>query len=82
MPYASIYRGLAIMGTQGFGALPRYCSYFMTAFFFGAIAVNALRDAVGLRWPRVAALIPVPMVRRWRIGVEHRFKGRSSLCPW
>ena len=66
MPYASIYRGLAIMGTQGFGALPRYCSYFMTAFFFGAIAVNALRDAVGLRWPRIAALIPVPMVRCWK----------------
>ncbi|KAK9836321.1 hypothetical protein WJX81_005210 [Elliptochloris bilobata] len=61
VPYASIYRGLAIMGTQGFGALPRHCSYFMTAFFFGAIAVNALRDAVGLRWPRAAAVIPVPM---------------------
>ena len=70
MPYASIYRGLAIMGTQGFGALPKHCSYFMTAFFFGAIAVNALRDAVGLRWPRVAALIPVPMVshsRPWQM---------------
>ena len=64
VPYASIYRGLAIMGTQGFSALPKNCSYFMIAFFFGAIAINALRDAVALRSARAASFIPVPMVSR------------------
>ncbi len=81
VPYANIYRGLAIMGTQGFSALPKYCAYFMGAFFFGSVALNALRDAVGLRWPRAATLISVPMVRAVRgcVAAAACLQGAMSL---
>lgn len=32
-PFADIYRGMAIIGTKGFSALPKYCTTLMGAFF-------------------------------------------------
>lgn len=40
-PFSTIYRGMAKIGTEGFGALPRYCGVLMLAFFLGGKAAAA-----------------------------------------
>ncbi|CAN6249429.1 unnamed protein product [Urochloa humidicola] len=57
-PYALIYRNMAILGVDGFSKLPRHCLAMCCAFFAGAVALNAARDAA----PRkVARFLPLPM---------------------
>ncbi|WRX17065.1 Oligopeptide transporter [Theobroma cacao] len=43
-PYALIYRNMAILGVQGFSALPQHCLQLCYGFFSFAIAANLLRD--------------------------------------
>lgn len=57
-PYALIYRNLAILGVQGFGALPKHCLTLCYCFFAFAIVVNWIRDRVP---KRVSVYIPLPM---------------------
>ncbi|KAK9069385.1 hypothetical protein SSX86_011288 [Deinandra increscens subsp. villosa] len=57
-PYASIYRNMAILGTEGFSTLPDKCLTLCYIFFGLAIAVNGVRDLVG---KNVARFIPIPM---------------------
>ncbi|XP_061356603.1 probable metal-nicotianamine transporter YSL7 [Gastrolobium bilobum] len=57
-PYALVYRNMAILGVDGFSALPRYCLTLCCVFFVGAIVINLIRDLVGNKWSR---FIPVPM---------------------
>lgn len=57
-PYASVYRNMAILGVEGFSALPKHCLTFCAVFFVGAIVVNFIRDVVGKKWNR---FIPLPM---------------------
>jgi hypothetical protein len=32
-PFSDIYRGMALIGVKGFGALPKHCGTLMLAFF-------------------------------------------------
>ena len=57
-PFADIYRAMAILGTQGFGALPRYCAAITGALFLCSAAMCALRDALPKTWAR---FVPSPM---------------------
>ncbi|KZV53823.1 hypothetical protein F511_00089 [Dorcoceras hygrometricum] len=57
-PYATVYRGIAILGVEGFSSLPKHCLTLCYVFFIAAIAINALRDIVGPKWAR---FIPIPM---------------------
>ncbi|GAB2287500.1 Probable metal-nicotianamine transporter ysl7 [Dionaea muscipula] len=57
-PYASVYRNMAILGVEGFSALPRHCLTLCLVFFVGAMVVNLIRDLVGKKWSR---FIPLPM---------------------
>ncbi|XP_009798435.1 probable metal-nicotianamine transporter YSL7 [Nicotiana sylvestris] len=57
-PYALVYRNMSILGVEGFSALPKNCLTLCYVFFLGAIAINALRDAVG---KNKAKYIPLPM---------------------
>lgn len=57
-PYAIVYRNMAILGVEGFSALPKNCLTLCYIFFIGAIAINALRDALG---KNKAKYIPIPM---------------------
>ncbi|KAL1833501.1 hypothetical protein ACET3Z_003152 [Daucus carota] len=57
-PYALVYRNMAILGVEGFSALPKNCLKLCYVFFIGAIVVNAIRDAVG---KKRAKYIPLPM---------------------
>ena len=56
-PYATIYRGMAILGTQGFGALPTHCLEMFAGAFFAAFALSLARDALP---PRAARFVPIP----------------------
>ena len=57
-PYALVYRNISILGVEGFGSLPQHCLTLCYIFFFGAIAINLVRDTIGKKW---AKYIPLPM---------------------
>nr|DAD32662.1 TPA_asm: hypothetical protein HUJ06_011513 [Nelumbo nucifera] len=57
-PYALVYRNMAILGVEGFSALPKHCLTLCYAFFAVAILINLIRDVVGKKWSK---FIPVPM---------------------
>ncbi|XP_057857692.2 probable metal-nicotianamine transporter YSL12 isoform X1 [Cryptomeria japonica] len=57
-PYGLIYRNMAILGVEGFGALPKHCLTLCYCFFAFAIVVNLIRDRVP---KKVSQYIPLPM---------------------
>lgn len=57
-PYALVYRNMAILGVDGFSALPKNCLVLCCVFFVGAMIINLVRDLAGKKW---AKFIPVPM---------------------
>ncbi|RDX69287.1 Metal-nicotianamine transporter YSL1 [Mucuna pruriens] len=58
-PYALIYRNMAILGVEGFSALPHHCLQLCYGFFAFAVAVNMVRD---LSPKRIGRWMPLPMV--------------------
>jgi OPT family oligopeptide transporter len=58
-PYALISRNLAILGVEGFSALPDHCLQFVYGFFAFAIGLNIVRD---LSPKKIGKWIPLPMV--------------------
>ncbi|XP_072951093.1 probable metal-nicotianamine transporter YSL6 isoform X2 [Typha angustifolia] len=57
-PYAVIYREMAILGVEGFSALPKHCLEICRAFFVAAVLINLLRDVTP---KNVSQYIPIPM---------------------
>lgn len=57
-PYALIYRNMAILGVEGFSALPHHCLQLCYGFFAFAIVVNLVRDIAP---ERVGKWVPLPM---------------------
>lgn len=57
-PYALVYRNMAILGVEGFSALPKNCLNLCIGFFIGAIVINGIKDGIGKKW---AQYIPLPM---------------------
>ncbi|KAK4777324.1 hypothetical protein SAY87_017511 [Trapa incisa] len=57
-PYAVIYRNMAILGVEGFSALPNHCLQLCYGFFGFAVAANLLKD---LSPPRIGNWVPLPM---------------------
>ncbi|KAL5071256.1 hypothetical protein RYX36_022143 [Vicia faba] len=57
-PYAIIYRNMAILGVEGFSALPNHCLEFCYGFFLFAVLVNFIRD-----WnpKNIGKWVPLPM---------------------
>ena len=58
-PYALIYRNMAILGVEGFSALPRHCLQLCYGFFGFAVMANIARDLSSKNYGR---WIPLPMV--------------------
>ncbi|KAJ9148143.1 hypothetical protein P3X46_030227 [Hevea brasiliensis] len=58
-PYALIYRNMAIIGVQGFSALPHHCLQLCYGLFGFAVAVNLARD---LSPQKLGPWMPLPMV--------------------
>ncbi|KAF3432765.1 hypothetical protein FNV43_RR23867 [Rhamnella rubrinervis] len=57
-PYALIYRNMAILGVEGFSALPQHCLQLCYGFFVFALAANLLRDVS----PKmIGKWVPLPM---------------------
>ncbi|KAJ8760785.1 hypothetical protein K2173_021823 [Erythroxylum novogranatense] len=57
-PYALIYRNMAILGVEGFSALPHHCLQLCYGFFAFAILANLLRD---LSPKNIGKWFPLPM---------------------
>ncbi|KAG2573680.1 probable metal-nicotianamine transporter YSL9 isoform X1 [Panicum virgatum] len=57
-PYALVYRNMAILGVQGFSALPLHCLQLCYGFFGFAVAANLMRDLLP---PKYGKWIPLPM---------------------
>ncbi|XP_042389900.1 probable metal-nicotianamine transporter YSL9 [Zingiber officinale] len=57
-PYALIYRNMAILGVEGFSALPRHCLQLCYGFFGFAVAANVIRDVFPGKYGR---WVPLPM---------------------
>ncbi|KAL7231133.1 hypothetical protein ACSBR2_009409 [Camellia fascicularis] len=57
-PYALVFRNMAILGVEGFSALPKHCLTLCYVFFIIVVVINAIRDAA--RKQR-AKFIPIPM---------------------
>ncbi|KAK3276314.1 hypothetical protein CYMTET_15600 [Cymbomonas tetramitiformis] len=65
-PYAKVYRGMAIIGTEGFDSLPHHCLQYSAYFFALSILLSLVRDVTPLLGkPRVTWLVenfvPIPM---------------------
>lgn len=56
-PFGIIYRNLAIIGVQGFSALPQNCLQLCYGFFAAALAINLVRD---LAPPKIGRWMPIP----------------------
>ncbi|KAJ6748674.1 OLIGOPEPTIDE TRANSPORTER YGL114W-RELATED [Salix purpurea] len=57
-PYAIIYRNMAILGVEGFSALPQHCLQLCYGFFAFAISANLSRD---LSPKNIGKYVPLPM---------------------
>ncbi|EPS58153.1 hypothetical protein M569_16663 [Genlisea aurea] len=57
-PYAIIYRNMAILGVEGFSALPDHCLELCCGFFLLGVAMNVVRD---LAPERLGRFVPIPM---------------------
>ncbi|KAK9274934.1 hypothetical protein L1049_022190 [Liquidambar formosana] len=58
-PFAIIYRNMAILGVEGFSALPQHCLQLCYGFFAFAVAINLVRD---LAPEKIGRWMPLPMV--------------------
>ncbi|XP_058086071.1 metal-nicotianamine transporter YSL2-like isoform X2 [Magnolia sinica] len=57
-PYALIYRNMAILGVEGFSALPHHCLQLCFGFLVFAVGLNLVRD---LSPPKFGRWVPLPM---------------------
>lgn len=57
-PYALIYRNMAILGVEGFSALPHHCLQLCYGFFAFAVLANLLRDIMPKKFGK---WVPLPM---------------------
>ncbi|KAL7230078.1 hypothetical protein ACSBR2_008586 [Camellia fascicularis] len=57
-PYAIIYRNMAILGVEGFSALPHHCMQLCCGFFAFAIVANLVRDFSPKQFGK---WVPLPM---------------------
>lgn len=57
-PYALVYRNMAILGVEGFSALPQHCLQLCYGFFAFAVLTNLLRDIIPDKFGK---WVPLPM---------------------
>ncbi|KAL9685460.1 hypothetical protein QQ045_022910 [Rhodiola kirilowii] len=57
-PYALVYRNMAIIGVEGFSALPKHCLHLCYGFFAFAILLNMIKDFIPTK---IGKWIPLPM---------------------
>ncbi|CAK9167443.1 unnamed protein product [Ilex paraguariensis] len=57
-PFAIIYRNMAILGVEGFSALPQHCLQLCYGFFAFAIVINLVKD---FSPKKIGKWMPIPM---------------------
>ncbi|KAF0935931.1 hypothetical protein E2562_036675 [Oryza meyeriana var. granulata] len=57
-PYALIFRNMAILGVEGFSALPKHCLELSAGFFAFSVLINLMRDFLPLKY---RDYVPLPM---------------------
>jgi OPT family oligopeptide transporter len=57
-PYGLIYRNMAILGVEGFSALPKHCLTLSAGFFAFALILSVARDILPHKY---AKFVPLPM---------------------
>ncbi|KAL8138007.1 hypothetical protein V2J09_004008 [Rumex salicifolius] len=60
-PYGLMYRGIALLGSEGIGSLPDHCLQLAIGFFVAAVAVCAVREFVKSRGCGWYKAVPSPM---------------------
>ncbi|KAH6774027.1 YELLOW STRIPE like 1 [Perilla frutescens var. hirtella] len=91
-PFGIIYRNLAIIGVQGFSALPQHCLQLCYGFFAAAVAINVVKDVspakVG-KWMPLPTAMAVPFLIGGYFAVDmcvgtlvvflwHRYKSKTA----
>ncbi|KAL5721449.1 putative metal-nicotianamine transporter ysl7 [Ranunculus cassubicifolius] len=57
-PFSLVYRNMAILGVEGFSALPKNCLTLCYVFFAGAMIINLIKDSIPKKYSK---FIPLPM---------------------
>ncbi|KZV57877.1 hypothetical protein F511_03446 [Dorcoceras hygrometricum] len=62
-PYALMYRGIALLGVEGFSSLPKHCLTLVIVFFVAAVVINLLTELLKKYETKykVYRFIPSPM---------------------
>ncbi|KAK4484075.1 hypothetical protein RD792_011295 [Penstemon davidsonii] len=62
-PYALMYRGMALLGVEGFSSLPKNCLKLVIVFFIAAVVINILTEVLKTFETkyRIYRFIPSPM---------------------
>ncbi|KAL6633873.1 hypothetical protein ACP70R_026544 [Stipagrostis hirtigluma subsp. patula] len=68
-PYALIYRNMAILGVEGFSALPKNCLGLSAGFFAFAVLINIMRDFMPRRYRKYLPL-PTAMAVPFLVGAN------------
>ncbi|KAL6634843.1 hypothetical protein ACP70R_027514 [Stipagrostis hirtigluma subsp. patula] len=83
-PYALIYRNMAILGVEGFSALPRHCLSLSAGFFAFALLCNVMRDVLPRRYRSYVAL-PTAMAVPFLVGASFAIDmvvGSAVVFAW
>ncbi|KAK3158603.1 hypothetical protein QOZ80_2AG0139260 [Eleusine coracana subsp. coracana] len=68
-PYALIFRNMAILGVEGFSALPKHCLELSAAFFTFAVLINITKDLMPRRYRKYVPL-PTAMAVPFLVGAN------------
>ncbi|GBF92880.1 metal-nicotianamine transporter-like [Raphidocelis subcapitata] len=74
-PFGDVYRSMAVLGAEGFGALPKHCALLMGVLFAASLAICGARDALPRRYAR---FVPSPMA----MGIPFYLGANNALNFW
>eukprot|EP00878_Enallax_costatus_P025510 GHUV01027297.1.p1 GENE.GHUV01027297.1~~GHUV01027297.1.p1 ORF type:complete len:578 (+),score=120.07 GHUV01027297.1:832-2565(+) len=83
-PWADVSRGMAIIGTEGFEALPRYCGVLSLVFLVSGLVICCIRDLLPDRYGRYAPS-PMGMAFSFYIGANNAIDfwlGSMIMLVW
>lgn len=83
-PYALVYRNMAILGVEGFSALPQHCLQLCYGFFAFAVLTNLLRDIIPDKFGKWVPL-PMAMAVPFLVGAYFAIDmcvGSLVVCLW
>lgn len=83
-PFADIYRSMAVLGTEGFGSLPKHCTLMMGLTFLASAAMCLARDLLPRRYARMVPS-PLSMSLPFYLGANNAINfalGSAVVAAW